>query len=331
MEFQGRAFYNLLRFNAMEDQTAKSYEPWQIEDYRSLSDQELFDRLKKLKIALSIEAFHEIARNIDTPELMASYLTHDEAEVEEEDQIYLIIFELWRRLMKDCRSLSIFADEFDRWMEVYDGQKEDVDDIVHSFLFELENFLDEAHDSGKDPHETFAFISSFFAHDLENFIYDFIYDRIEKEALIPASELIDALMPYVSRGVWLEFLRLKMFSKQDVEQLPFLVHRFAEKVVDTKDLELLIEVLDLMIGDSLVDLFFQFFDQGLALCQTYQQLLDMAAILKEFYQSIEDHVKSQRVDEVLYRLTQKEGHKKLIKQDPLVEMLKQVALGSAEG
>lgn len=321
MDFQGRAFYNLLRFNSMEDPAMRNYEKWQIEDYRSLTDQELFQRLKKLGLAIDLESFMEISLNFDTPELLSEYLTPDEAEVETIDKIYLPLFELWRRYKKDCRSLSIFADELDLWMQVYDGQKEDIDDIIHAYLFELENFLDEAADAGKDPKEVFAFISSYFAHDIENFVYDFVYDLVEKESLMAASEIIDAFIPYVKREIWFEFLRLKMFAKQDVEQFSSLAHRFAEKVIEIKDLELLMEVLDLMIDHSLIDLFFEFFKQGLALIMTSHQLKEMAYVLKDFYDSIEDHRKSQLVQNYLLIISKKDNSKKLIKNDPLIEEL----------
>jgi hypothetical protein len=321
MDFQGRAFYNLLRFNSIEDPAIRNYEKWQVEDYRSLTDQDLFLRLKKLGLALDLEAFLEIAKNFETPELLSEYLTPDETEVEMIDKIYLPLFELWRRFKKDCRSLSIFADELDLWMQVYDGQKEDVDDIIHSYLFELENFLDEAADAGKDPKEVFAYISSFFAHDIENFVYDFVYDLVEKESLVSASELIDAFIPYVKRETWFEYLRLRIFSRQDVEQFSFLVHRFAEKVLEMKDFELLLEVLDLMIDDSLIDLFFEFFRQGLSLITNSNQLKEMALILKDFYDSIEDHRKSQFVQSYLTVIAKKDFSKKLSKNDPLIEEL----------
>lgn len=324
MDFQGRAFYNLLRFNSIEDPASRHYEKWQIEDYRSLSDSQIFSRLHSSSIDLDIDSFQHLASNFDSPEALSEYLIPDELEAEYSDRVYLCLFELWRRFKKDCRSLSIFADELDQWMQVYDGQKEDIDDIVYSYLFELENFLDEEADQGNDPKNVFSIISSYFAHDIENFIYDFVYDLLEKESLTSASEIIDAFLPYVKRTVWFEFLKLKMFSKQDLEQFPSLTHRFSEKVLELKDVELLLEVLDLLIETSMADQFLVLFTESLKFVTTYGMLQEFLIILKEFYESIEDHQKSVQVELIIRNLTKKESSKKLLKDDLVFSQIKSV-------
>ncbi len=324
MDFQGRAFYNLLRFNSLEDPAARHYEKWQIEDYRSLTDDAIFARLNSLSLFLDLESFQEIAKNFDTPEALSEYLTPDEFEAEICDKIYLCFFELWRRYRKDCRSISIFCDELDLWMEVYDGQKEDIDDIINSYLFELENLLDEEVDRGRDPKLVFSSITPYLAHDIENFIYDFVYDLIEKDSTLIASELIDAFLPYVQRSAWFEFLRLKVFSKMDIDQFPSLVHRFSEKVIELKDIELLIEVLDLLIDVSLVDLFLNLYRSGLKFVSNYTIAQEFLVILKEFYDSIEDHKKSNQVQLISMAHSKKDPDKKLSKEDPLLVEIKQL-------
>jgi hypothetical protein len=322
MDFQGRAFYNLLRFNALEDPASRHYEKWQVEDYRTLTDQQIFSRLHAYSCDLDLEVFQELAKNFDSPESLSEYLIPDEFEAESADKIYLCLFELWRRYKKDCRSLSIFSDELDHWMHVYDGQKEDVDDIIYSYLFELENFLDEEADQGKEPKAVFSIISYYFAHDIENFIYDFVYDLVEKESLTNASEIIDAFLPYVKREIWFEFLKLKMFSLQDLEQFPSLLHRFSEKVIEVKDIELLVEVLDLMIDSSQVDLFLSVFKEGLKLLQNAGQLEEFLFVLRDFYDSIEDHKKSMRVQEIMKSHQKKDPNKKVVKDDPILIEIK---------
>lgn len=325
MDFQGRAFYNLLRFNSIEEPAIKHYEKWQIEDYRSLSDEQLFKRLNALSVNLDLESFHEISKSFDSPEALVQYLTPDDFEAEKIDKTYLCIFELWRRYKKDCRSLSVFCDELDHWMQAYDGQKEDIDDIIHSYLFELENFLDEEADKGLEPKMVFAIISSYFAHDIENFIYDFIYDLVEKESMTAASELIDAFAVYAQRSIWFEFLKLKMFSRQDIEQFPSLIHRFTEKVLEIKDFELLVELLDLMIDVSLVDLFFSTFKEATKLITTVGQAQELLLILKELYESIEDHKKVKMIEILSASHMKKDALKKITKDDVLIKELSQLA------
>ncbi len=310
MDFQGRAFYNLLRFNSLEEPALKNYERWQIEDYRSLTDQLLFQRLNALSLEIDLNFFLKIAVNFDSPEALADYLTPDEFGAKESDQTYLVLFELWRRYRKDCRSFSIFCDELDYWMHVYDGQKEDVDDIIYSYLFELENFLDEETDKGKSEAEVFVGISSYFAHDLENFIYDFIYDLIDKESLTIASELVDAFLPYVNRSIWFEYLRLKIFSKEEMDSFSSLMHRFTEKVLDLKESELILEVLDLLIECSLIDLFLSTFKKAAYLIKNQEMLIEYATVLKQFFESIEDPYKVGHIQAFLARYQTKNRDKK---------------------
>jgi len=324
MDFQGRAFYNLLRFNSLEDPASKHYEKWQVEDYRILTDSEIFYRLQAYSCDLDVDSFLSLAKNFDSPEALAEYLIPDEIQAEDADKIYLCLFELWRRHHKDCRSLSIFADELDFWMHIYDGQKEDIDEIINAYLFELENFLDEALDEGKDAKASFAAITYYFAHDIETFIYDFIYDLIEKESLTYASELIDAFLPYVEQEIWFDFLKLKLFSKQDIEQFPSLLSRFAEKAIEKKDVELIIEVLDLMIETSMVDLFTHLFKQGIQFVTNFGIAQEFLEILQEFYESIEDHKKLEQVHLLKKLSSKKEPTKKIVQDDPILIELKEL-------
>ena len=319
MEFQGRAFYNLLRFNSLESFSSKHYETWQTDDYRSLSEETIFSRLNDYGCDLDIESFMHLAANFDSPEALSEYLIPDEFDTEQVDKVYLCLFELWRRYKKDCRSLSIFSDELDHWMQSYDGQKEDIDDIIYSYIFELQNFLDEEVDQGQDPKVVFDLISSYFAHDIENFIYDFVYDVIEKESITVASEIIDAFLPYVKRETWFEYLKLKVFSLQDLEQFPSLIHRFSEKVIEQKDVELLIEVLDLMIDTSQIDLFLSTAKNAISLLTNYGSAQEYLIVIKEFYDSIEDHQKAFQVSKLLQTYQKKEATKKIFKDDPILK------------
>jgi len=113
-----------------------------------------------------------------------------------------------------------------------------------------------------------------------------------------------------------------MFSLQDLEQFPSLLHRFSEKVIEVKDIELLVEVLDLMIDSSQVDLFLSVFKEGLKLLQNAGQLEEFLFVLRDFYDSIEDHKKSMRVQEIMKSHQKKDPNKKVVKDDPILIEIK---------
>jgi hypothetical protein len=118
METRGHALYNLIRMNWLEDPTLP-VEPWQVEDYRLLPDEEIYSRLEKLGISIDQARFIEYALHFTSPEEMTETLWVDE-ELDNFDQAYLLIFELWRRFLPEKQSLSIFCDELDYLIDRYD-------------------------------------------------------------------------------------------------------------------------------------------------------------------------------------------------------------------
>ena len=122
MQLRDIALYNLLKINWLEDPSI-DVEAWQVEDYRKISYEELFERLEKLGISLTQESFFIYSENVSTPEQLLEFLWIHDDEAKEYDQAYLIIFELWRRLLPEKQSLSIFCDELDYRIELYDKKK----------------------------------------------------------------------------------------------------------------------------------------------------------------------------------------------------------------
>jgi hypothetical protein len=67
MQIERRALYNSLRMNWVMDPTLE-VEPWQVEDYRSLPIDTIFERIEEKNIPLDKETFLALAENVDTPE-----------------------------------------------------------------------------------------------------------------------------------------------------------------------------------------------------------------------------------------------------------------------
>ena len=93
-----RALYNLLRLNYQEDPTL-TVEPWQVLDYRDFSSEELFGQLKEINIHLDKPSFEMYIDNAQDPEDLTQILSEDLTDVRKQDQVYLLIFELWSFLV----------------------------------------------------------------------------------------------------------------------------------------------------------------------------------------------------------------------------------------
>ena len=114
-----RALYNLLRLNYQEDPTL-AVESWQVQDYRGFSLEDLFNQLKEINIHLDKPSFEIYVENTEDPEDLTQLLSEDVENIKTQDQVYLLVFELWRRLAARKPSVSLFCDELDRKIEEYD-------------------------------------------------------------------------------------------------------------------------------------------------------------------------------------------------------------------
>ena len=141
MEFKGRALYNLLKSSVKEDSSIRA-EPWQILDYRSLSEEDLLQKLAKLGLNLTKENFFLYAENCHSPEELVECLWVQESDVIGQEKTYLILFELWRRYLPNRQSLSIFCDELDSLISDFDDGVYMEDEKWQDVLSELEDILD---------------------------------------------------------------------------------------------------------------------------------------------------------------------------------------------
>jgi hypothetical protein len=175
-----RALYNLLRMNWLNEPTL-SVESWQVEDYRSLPLPDLFERLKQFNIQLDRVSFIAYADECDSPEDLTEHLIGDRnLPTAQEDQVYLLIFELWRRLMSEKPSLSILCNELDHQIFLYDRHELDNPLALQDALTHFIEILDENVDEGIPPEQAFKLISPYFANDMETFLYDFIAEQIDE-------------------------------------------------------------------------------------------------------------------------------------------------------
>ncbi len=241
MKLQTRALYNLVRFGALEDPTLPA-EPWQVEDLRTLPEEELFERLKKFGIKLDKQHFIAYTEQVDSPEELTEILCDEEREEKSLDQLYLLLFELWRRLVPDKQSLSIFCDELDRLFFLYDQDRIEEEEPLQEALSELEHLLDQGVDQGKEPEPFFLEVMSYCAHDASLFVRDYILDQILRGETLYASELIDGFNSYLPYPKWFAFFRSALlFETEEEEAMAHL-----EGLLEQADLELLLAIADFL-------------------------------------------------------------------------------------
>lgn len=292
---QTKALYNLLRLNAAEDPTLKA-DPWALEDLRALPIDDLFSRLKKYKIELDKRAFLHFSEQCDTPEELTDLLLHDEATENTRDPFYLAVFELWRRLIPEKQSLSIFCDELDHRIALYDQGNLDNDEPIQEALANLLEVFDENADSGADPEEILIAISDYCAHDLESFLYDYISDLFDSGNSLYASELIEGFSLYATEPLWFDFLRVRLLAFTDIGDANLAMHRLLESELDVP---LLLEILRFLSTNGEHELFKVAMKKILPLLTSQEELIDVIRWAADFYRRLDEDDKEKKVQKIL--------------------------------
>jgi hypothetical protein len=286
MELKGRALFNLLRMSWIEDRSS-DVKQWQVEDLRDLSMEELFSRLKKLGIILDEQSFNLYAENCDTPEELADCVWFEEDDLEGYDKAYLLLFEMWRRLLPDKLSLSIFCDELDQLIDAYDSGSLQDEEMLQKALSILEDILDDACDADGSAPSVFKEIASYCAHDLESFLFDYITDQLEKEDLTYASELVDAFYDYSQDRRRFDLLRAQLFASADLEKSNIIYARILEELSENPDRDLILRVAESLIHHSDLRLFLQAVRIGLLCIKTEEELQNLLTIIGEYYRCLD--------------------------------------------
>lgn len=250
MELERRALYNSLRMNWLIDEET-DVEPWEVENYRDLPFEKLFLRLAACGIALDPPHFHGLADSYDTPEELTDELLEGfEGDVAEQDQIYLVIFELWRRLVAEKMCLSIFCDELDHQIYLYDQGLADDAEAIQDALGNLQAILDENVDEGGDPVQVFSSVGNSCANALEGFLYDFISEQIDHDNNSYASELLDGFERYMVDEKRVTLLRARILSEAEGGGVDALVEKLVKWAVRDEDIEFSLDLLSFMIQEG---------------------------------------------------------------------------------
>jgi len=284
LPIERKALYNLIRMQWVQDPDPR-IEPWQIENLRETPAEELFRRLKTHAIDLNKQSFFAYAEPHVTPEdFTDDLLAERDISPEESDQIYLLIFELWRRLVPEKKSLSIFADHLDHLIWAYDAgtisDTTDLQDGVANFL----KILEENTDEGNDPIDVFETISCHLANDLESFVYDYISDQIEQEDYNYASDIIDGVIDYITDIKWFNLLKARLMALSDPKGSIELIRELISESHSEPDLEFVFELMDVLVEIGNDDLFFPLIKEASHLLKIEADLQELLVICLYYFQ-----------------------------------------------
>lgn len=324
MEIERRALYNSLRLNWLQDPSIP-VEKWQVEDYRSFSNEELFEGLKQQNIQLNKASFLALSENTDSPESLTDDLLADsELDNIAQDRIYLLIFELWRRLIPEKPSLSILCDELDYQIYQYDrGNLANVESM-QDILANLEVILDENTDEGADPLVVFETISAGCANNIESFLYDFISEQIDYGNISYATELLDGFIDYVQDLSWFDFLRARILMHTDPAGANEIIRLLVHETEEEPDLEFNLELLAFMVQGGDGDLFHHVVKETVPLLKYEEDFQDLMSISIDYYHCLDLEKKEQMVQEILAKRSKKNLQDLIQTNDPQIQEFLQI-------
>lgn len=276
-----------MRMNWLLDPTIAA-EPWQVDDYRALSLEALFNRLKAHDIDFDKNSFVAFADEAADPEELTDQLLADvEANIVTQDQVYLLIFELWRRLVGDRPTLSLFCDEIDHQIYLYDHADDKGGEAIQDAVAKLQVILDENADAGANAQEVFASLCRGCANDIESFLYDYISDQIDTDQEAYANELLDGFIDYVSDAKWFHLLRARLIAFSSPEQIGELVRQLYAHYESEHDLDFDLELLHLSAHDISDELFIFLVRKVAPLLATEGDFQDMLNLSTDFFRKVQ--------------------------------------------
>lgn len=324
MQVERRALYNSLRMNWLQDNTLK-VKPWQVEDYRSFSNEQLFDRLRKKGLPIDKPTFLGFAEQAGSPEeLTDDFLADQQLDAESHDQIYLVLFELWRRFLAERLCLSVFCDELDHQIFHYDKGEHQQIEAIPDVLAQLGVILDENADEGVDPIHVFETVCSGCANDVETFLYDFIADQIDTHNESYAAELLEEFGDYIQDVKWFKFLRAKLLSTSDPEASNEILRKLVSESTKNPDLEFNFEILASLGRNGDEDILTRLIKVTIPLLKFEEDFQDLLSLTADFYHLLDKEQEEQAILAILNKRAQTPFESTLNPKDPQLNQFLQI-------
>ena len=266
-----RAIYNMIYLPDAPE--VKNFKGWQKENYRCLKDTELLKRLGINGLSIpNLDTFQQVATDYASPDEMADELAP------EEDQIYLLLFELWRRHLPEQRCPSVFCDELDFQIAHFERGDLSLQEELKEIVDYLLQIFDDHVDEGADPHAVYRAFQEYCAHNLDQFLYNYVATQIDSGNIEYAYDLIDGFYRYVSEPLFFEFQLARVAILQDPESGTLFLEKLIRKV---KRLDLAEEILLYLAQERNHPLFCQLVLKTLPLLEdegNFCELLDLCIV-----------------------------------------------------
>lgn len=318
MDISPKALYNSLRMSFLQNPTF-SVERWKVEDYRQIPLEELFSRLQEFDLILDRHSFLAFADEYDSPEELFDHLIadrEDEGDEENQDQLYLLLFELWRRLACEKQSISIICDELDYQIFLYDqGQAESVEALENA-LASFHAALEENVDQGLSRDQVFEAVSEYLANDVQSFMIDYISDLIDHHEYAYSEELLEQFYPYMPDKKWFDLFHARIIGSQDIRKGHELVAKIFRHESANPDLQFNLDILSYLVALPDYELFRHVAIRSLPLIQEEDELLELLHLGSDICHSLDMHEKG----DALHALfdARKASSRPISKEDPVI-------------
>jgi len=326
MFLQRKALYNLIQLNIhrinSKDLKINDLQNWQTTNYRDKSTDELFERLRCLGIILDLAKLEACAAHYDAPEDVVEVLAGKLAPLEK-DQIFLPLFELWRRLFPEKRSLSIFCDELDYQIMCYDLEQSNE---VQDALAYLQQILDEQVDLGVKPLKAFEVIQAYCANDLESFIFDYILEQIDGSNNGYAADLIEGMDRYIKDKIWFDYLRARTAILEEPIEGHALFEKIIKKVNVATHLDLVEEMLYFCAQTGNRSLFYPLAKKTLPILETEEEFQEFMEASYALYDYLELKQPSFAIAHLFHSRKHIAPDQPLLKEDAGVSEMKNILL-----
>lgn len=322
MDIEKKALYNLFRMNWLNDSSFQA-ESWQIEDYRSMPTKKIFASLHKLGFPIDQTSFLAYSEEVSSPEELTDlYLADTELDPKTQDLIYLLLFELWRRLLPERLCLSIFCDELDHQIYLYDKGDPAQAESIQDAIAKLQMIMDENVDAGVEPTEILQVVTASCANDLETFFYDYISEQIELNNRVYARELLDGLASYYKGNKWFSLLKVRLID-DDNDEMHEELRKVVQRAIKEEDLIFNLELLSLIVHFGEEEEFNKIVRRTVSLLQKEEDFLDLLSICCDYYRCLDKDQKEADIQKIIDAREQADTAQPLSPSDPdLARLLK---------
>ncbi len=316
MDSERRSLYNSLRLSWLLNPDMP-VEPWQVEDYRAIPLQALFDRLELQGIHLTRPLFIALSDPLESPEDLLENLVKDlEVDNKGKDQIYLLVFELWRRLVPEKLTLTIFCDELDYQIYSYDFGTLNNYEALQDTLEHLREILEENIELGVASEEAFELICSKCANNIEGFLYDFISERLDENNTLYARELFENFEGYIKNSNWFLFLKIRLLYSSDPDAANELLAKLLKNMNKQADVELDLDVLNFLGQKEDTAAFIAFLKQTLLHIEYEEDFKELLIICSDFCQQVQQEQTAKKIDSILKKRSSIDVQKTIHPTDP---------------